>query len=168
MELQINTLAGGTTQDYTEHIKEALHDVSDVYAGYHNKSSVDARSTVVSKLKNTISDRVSVNHCARLQLEEDLNQQLLELNCNVHPSDGIASKARKTLKELVKKHNVKEDLFGTRCCADTLIYCLSKMTGPIFLTRKPFLTVKISRLADCHSHFCMEDALACLSQRLGF
>ena len=62
LELQVNSLAGGKTEGYVSHITEALYDVSDSYALFSGKSTVEVRDTVVSKLKNTISDRVVVNH----------------------------------------------------------------------------------------------------------
>ena len=127
LELQINSLSGGTTADYAQHTSESLSDVSDTYALCHGVERLDVQKTVLSKLKNTISDRDSVNHCVRKELEENLDVQLLELKCNVHPLDGIAHGARKTLKLMEQKHNVKGELWGRNCCADNVNYALSKM-----------------------------------------
>ena len=44
-----------------------------------------------------MSDRVSVNHCVWLKLEELFQHTLLELKCNVHPLDGISNKIRSTI-----------------------------------------------------------------------
>ena len=44
-ELQVNSLAGGKTEDYVSHVTEALYDVSDSYALFSGKSSVEVRDT---------------------------------------------------------------------------------------------------------------------------
>ena len=49
-------------------------------------------------LKNTLSDRVAVNHCVVQNLQSALDIELLELKCNVHPLDGIAKKWNTSLK----------------------------------------------------------------------
>ena len=59
-----------------------------------------------------------------MQLEQRLNIELLELNCNVHP---LASEARKTLKKVDEKYKIKSTLFGNDCCAANVTYRLSKM-----------------------------------------
>ena len=61
-----------------------------------------------------------------MQLEQRLNIELLELNCNVHPLDGLASEARKTLKKVDVKYEIKSTLFGNDCCAANVTYGLSK------------------------------------------
>ena len=69
----------------------------------------------------------AVNHCVVKKLEEDLNMELLELKCNVHPLDGISHKCRAILKEVDKNLNIKTSLFGKECEAANIIYNLSKM-----------------------------------------
>ena len=81
----------------------------------------------VTKVKSTLSDRAVVNHCVRVQLEQRLNSELLELNCNVHPLDGLASEARKTLKKVDSKYEIKSTLYENDCCAANVTYGLSKM-----------------------------------------
>ena len=39
-----------------------------------------------------MSDRVAVNHCVIEKLQSDLDIQLLELKCNVHPLEGVSKK----------------------------------------------------------------------------
>ena len=51
-----------------------------------------------------------MNHCVRVQLEHYLDIELLELKCNVHPLDGLASEARKSLQSLDKDANFKESV----------------------------------------------------------
>ena len=127
LELQVNSLSGGTTEDYATHITESLHDISDSYALYTNEETVEVRKSVISTLKNTVSDRVSVNNCVRKKLEEDLDIELLGLNCNVHPLDGMAGAARTALKKIDSACELKGDCYGKSCCADNLIYSISKM-----------------------------------------
>ena len=99
LALQIDTLAGGKTADYVQHITTSIHDVVETYSLFHKSDVADLQNKLVSKLKNTVSDRVSVNHCVRIKLEEDLNIKLLELKCNIHPLDGIVNAARNALKQ---------------------------------------------------------------------
>ena len=49
------------------------------------------QSHAISLFKCTMSDRVSVNPCVWLKLEELFQHSLLELKCNVHPLDGISN-----------------------------------------------------------------------------
>ena len=49
-------------------------------------------------LKNTLSDRVAVNHCVGQQLQTAFEIELLELKYNIHPVDGIAKKCTNILK----------------------------------------------------------------------
>lgn len=125
LELQVSPLAGGTTQDYVGHITEALSDIRDSYALVYEKNPVHIKNTVVSKLKNTISDWVAVNHCVRQTLEEVLGIQLLELKCNLHPLDGIANTA--TLKKIDSERGIKGECHGKSSSANNLIYGISKV-----------------------------------------
>ena len=44
---------------------------------------------IPSNLKNTLSDRITVNHCVIQSLQSSLDTELLKLKSNVHPIDGI-------------------------------------------------------------------------------
>ena len=124
--MQINTLPGGTATDYVNHVIEALNDSVDSYCNYHKMDRIIVMKKVEGNIANTLTDRVNVNHCARKLLEEKLDIELLELNCNVHPLDGIAGRARSDLKKVEAKYEVKGKLRGEGC-AVTLIHCISKM-----------------------------------------
>ena len=122
LALQIDTLAGGKTADYVQHITTSIHDVVETYSLFNKYGVAVLQNKLVSKLKNTVSDRVYVNHYVRIKLEEDLNIKLLELKCNIHPLDGIVNAARNAL----KKTGIKGNLFGqSDCSAENLIYGLS-------------------------------------------
>ena len=127
MILQIDTLPGGTAADYVDHITRSLDDITQTFSMYHRSDPVEMHESVIGKMKSTLSDRVIVNHCVRVQLEEKFNIELLELKCNVHPLDGLASEARKTMKSLEATFDVKGNVFGREAAAVNLTYGLSKM-----------------------------------------
>ena len=62
-----------------------------------------------------------------MQLEQRLSIELLELTCNVHPLDRPSTEARKTLKKVDSKYEIKTSLFENDCCAANVTYGLSKM-----------------------------------------
>ena len=68
-----------------------------------------------------------MNHCVWQQLQENLNINLLEINCNVHPLDGVASAARSTLRKIDEAIELKGQCFGKTCCVDSPVYAVSKM-----------------------------------------
>ena len=89
MVLQISALAGGTTEDYAGHIKNALNDIALTQAAFRKEDVHTVKSTIISSLASIITDRCSVNHCVIEMLKTDLDVDLLELKCNVHPQDGL-------------------------------------------------------------------------------
>ena len=97
LALQVEILSGGTTQDYVDHICTSIRDLACSYAQYKKNDAISFFHSIVTKLKSTISDRANVNHCVRVQLEEEFNIKLMELKCNVHPLDGLAAGVRKSL-----------------------------------------------------------------------
>ena len=123
--LQVSNLPGGTTEDYTEHIKNCISDVVQTYALFNGEDELVTKGKVISHLKNILSDRVAVNHCVVQKIQDDFHIELLELKCNVHPLDGIAHKCRSNLKKYDTEHNIKGDIFGSDCCAANLIYCMA-------------------------------------------
>ena len=125
--LQIGTLAGGTRDDYAEHIKNTLNDIASTQAAFTGEDLHTVKSTMISSLSSTISDRCSVNHCVIEILKTDLDLDLLELNCNVHPLDGLAHKSRQVLKKVDANLEVNSELFGNDCRAANVIFALSKM-----------------------------------------
>ena len=83
-------LAGGTTDDYASHIQTCFYVIVSSYAEYHKLDPIQTKSTTIHHLKNTLTDRVAVNHCVVQSLQSSLD---IELKCNVHPLDGIAKSA---------------------------------------------------------------------------
>ena len=60
-------------------------------------------------------------------LEHDLDKQLLELKCNVHPLDGFAKKCRDVLKTYDSEKETKSDTFRREGCAVNFAYGMTKM-----------------------------------------
>ena len=56
-----------------------------------------------------------------------MDVELLELNCKVHPLDGIAKKCTNILKNYDAEMAIKSDAFGTDCCVVNSIYGITKM-----------------------------------------
>ena len=125
--VQIDRLAGGTTDDYATHINESISDVIATYSKFHNLEPNDVRKEIISKFTSTITDRCAVNHAVKKRIEELLGIGLLELNCNVHPLDGLASTSRTTLAVIDKEWSIDSLVFGHQCKAGNLIYGLSKL-----------------------------------------
>ena len=74
--------------------------------------------------KNTMTDRVAVNHSTISRLEETWGVVLNELNCHLHPLDTIASSSRSILKNV---ETVKGKLFGTDCVAGNIVLAVNKV-----------------------------------------
>ena len=100
-----------------------MKDLAETYAGWVGEDTEDATSCIKGKVSSTLSDRVAVNHCVTERMKETFNQDIIELHCNVHPLDSIASKTRSALKQT----GVKGQLFGKDCALVNLIHSLSKL-----------------------------------------
>ena len=61
---------------------------------------------------STIGDRVAVNHCVTEAIAKKLGKTIYELNCNLHPLDGVAVGARKALSKLDKEESIPSSVFG--------------------------------------------------------
>ena len=114
---------GGTTEDDASHVHGCLDSIVKTYVSYHNHDHIYAKSTIIHNLKNTLSDRVVVNHCVVQSLQSALDIELLELKCNVHPLDGIAKKCNTSLKLYDTEHNIESSTFGRECCAVNFMQC---------------------------------------------
>ena len=127
LSVQIRKLPGGTTDDYFQHLTTAVRDIVKSYSLYKGEDGADMEKSVFKRIKNTISDRVSVNHCVVRKMREDLDMELLELKCNLHPLDGISNKCRSILLAIEKDRQIKTSLFGKDCGAANIAYNLTKM-----------------------------------------
>ena len=123
LTISLAELPGGKTHDYHAAISEALDDVITSYSQFTCVNKADIESSLYSNISSTISDRAVVNHCVVEKLAETFGQQLVELNCNLHPVDGIAGSARKTL----KLQPVEGVAFGKEAAAVNFIVGMCKM-----------------------------------------
>ena len=98
-----------------------------MYAAFHSLDYVHTKSTIVNNLKNTLCDRVAVNHCVVQSLQDKLEIELLELKCNIHPLDGIAKKSSNVLRTYDNNNSITSDTFGRECCAVNFIIAMNKM-----------------------------------------
>ena len=98
--IAIDALAGGTAEDYENHITTSIHRVAEVYATFHDTDFEPCREKIVKNITNTMTDRVAVNHATISRLEETWNKHLNELNCHLHPLETISSSCRSVLKGL--------------------------------------------------------------------
>ena len=70
----------------------AWHPKWTLHAAYNQLDKIQVKHRFVQHIKNTLTDRVAVSHCVVQALNTDLDIELLQLKCNVHPFDGIAKK----------------------------------------------------------------------------
>ncbi len=75
----------------------------------------------ISAITSTLSDRIRTNHATVRILQEDFDNDLIELKCNVHPLDGLAITARSTGAEIDKASDIKGACFGSDGTAVNLI-----------------------------------------------
>ena len=117
-------LLAGTTEDYVSHVHTCIDCIASTYAAYHNLDPILVKSTFIPNLKNTLTDRVAVNHCIVQSLQSTLDIELLELKCNVHP---LAKKCTKTLKLYDTEYYIASDTYGKDCWVVNFIYAMTKM-----------------------------------------
>lgn len=81
------------------------------------------RKSVVSRISNTLTDRVVVNFATISRLEETWNVSLNKLNCHLHPLESIASGTRSALKAV---ETDKGHLLGNDCVAGNIVLAINK------------------------------------------
>ena len=106
---------------YHKSIMGSMDNVLSSYSLFSNRDIKDV--SVYHNISNTIGDRVPVNHCVVNKLSESLRHDLIELNCNLHLLDGLASCSRKIL----KCTKVKGESFGKETASVNFIHSLCKM-----------------------------------------
>ena len=121
--LGIASLPGGTAVDYTNHIRQTLHDVAETVANWTGNEKDQIAKDCENNISSTISDRAAVNHCVVEKLKGHFGKDITELNCNVHPMDSIAAKAR----SILKGTGLKGQCFGPEAATVNTIKGLSKM-----------------------------------------
>ena len=125
LTLDVRHIPGGKASDYVSHIISSLTEAADVYGRYVGKSQEDIFFQVKSKITCTLSDRAAVNACVTRQLRDELDSHLLQLNCNVHPLDSVARRAKQNLTKLDASRQIRGSCFGTEGSATNLINAVS-------------------------------------------
>ena len=123
--LDVRHLPGGKTSDYVEHIVSALTEATDVYARFTQTEPATIFNALKRAITCTLTDRAAVNGCVTRQLCDELDSQLVQLNCNVHPLDSIARYAKKSLVELDQRHGITGSCYGSEGTAANLINAVS-------------------------------------------
>ncbi|KAK0051412.1 PiggyBac transposable element-derived protein 1 [Biomphalaria pfeifferi] len=127
LTLQTFGMPCGTTEDYLEHILNAIHDIGCWYSTYHGIQQHVVLYTLFQSLQATLTDRAKVNKCVSDKLEEMVDRKLVQLKCFLHPLDGMASEARKERKKLDVDWSVSTSLYGHEDSAANLVHALSKL-----------------------------------------
>ena len=94
----------------TNHVLSAFADAASVYAQYKNVSEAEVLSQLQRKISSTVTDRAPVNHCV-VQLQDIFNVPILELNCNVHPLDALATPAHKYCRHSTRNQILRVQFF---------------------------------------------------------
>jgi len=125
--LDISELSGGTAENYHDHILTALGNASTDFAKSRKLDSQVILQDVRRRISSTMSDRAIVNTKTVRLLEQTLGKDLLMLNCNVHPLDGISLAFRKGLREYERDNQVKKALFGKESTVVNLVQNIAKL-----------------------------------------
>jgi len=80
-------------------------------------------SSIQGKILSTLTDRVAANHATVVLLEGHLGRALLELNCQIHPLDGLANAAR----SLETQMGLTTKAFGSDCQVAIVLQLISKL-----------------------------------------
>ena len=75
----------------------------------------------ISAFTSTLSDRVPTNHATVTLIQDDFDQDLHELNCNVHPLDGVANKVSEVSRQLDQANDTSGACYGSDGSATNLI-----------------------------------------------
>ena len=119
----VDELPGGTADDYHNHVCKSVDHLASIYSDFHAEDYQHCRSSIISNISNTMTDRVAVNHATIRKINETWGKSLNELNCHLHPLDTIASSCRSALKNL---ETVKGQLFGKDCLAGNIVYQVNR------------------------------------------
>ena len=134
--VDVRHIPGGRAADYVTHIMDSFSSAADTYIkafpGKFSKSELLVQ--LYQRISSTLTDRAPVNHKARVDLESAVNTQLeavrmslLELNCNVHPLDTVATSVRKTLKEVETDVGIPKGFLQNESVALNVIITVSKL-----------------------------------------
>ena len=121
----VDEFAGGTAEDYQQHICDSVDSMASVYAHFHEKDSNKTRENIIYNISNTMTDRCAANHAAIQLVNAKWDETLNELNCHLRPLDSIATKTRAALKQC--EQDVVKKLWGSDCLAGNIVLQMNKM-----------------------------------------
>ena len=166
--LQVGHLPGGRTEDYLQHITDTLGGIAKTFADFSGNTTEDVLFSFYNGITCCLSDRAAVNNCVSSELSLLMSKELIYLNCNVHPLDGLASCTRKALLSRDKALNINSTVYGKDCRAANFIYAVSKLRHnpssgdpqglKIFLTRSNIHTGIIPRYVGNRLHILFHSA----------
>ena len=122
--VSVEELAGGTADDYTDHIYKSINHIAHIYSYLKNLPFIDIKNKIINNISNTMSDRAIVNSKTIHNLNECWNKTLYDLKCHLHPLDTIASTSRTTLKKIQVMEGV---VYGRDCVAANLVLQIGKL-----------------------------------------
>ena len=123
----LGDLPGGTATDYRGHISQGFQDLAETASLFTKKPQEEILDSLTSSVSGVVTDRCVVNHAVVTQLEEIWKHHIIEMKCNVHPLDGVAASANKTLKQYEQDKCYKGKLFGNNSSAVNVIAAVSKL-----------------------------------------
>ena len=124
--VSVEELPGGTADDYSEHVCSSVDHLAKTYASFHQDDYQFCRSTMITNISNTMTDRASVNHATVEKVCSKWNKKLNELNCHLHPLDTISTECRSALKALESTQSSKGHLYGNDCTVGNLVVQINK------------------------------------------
>lgn len=125
--LAVDQLPGGTAEDYSNHVNQAINTVTDTYCKLYNHVDFnETRNKIICNISNSMTDRAAVNHATIRQLELDWGKNINELNCHLHPLETIASSVRSVLKHC-EPEDLSKKLFGSECISHQVILNMNKV-----------------------------------------
>ena len=123
--LDVRSLPGGKTADYVLHIVNALTDAAEVFSKFTGEPFQELMAKLETAVSSTLTDRAAVNACVTRQLCEELDSQLVMVNCNIHPLDSVARQSKLNQVKLDTNHAIKGKCFGSEGSAANLINAIS-------------------------------------------
>ena len=101
--------------------------MASVYSDYTGLPFVKVLSLFKENCTCSETDRASVNTCVLEMWQSELDTQLIQLKCNIHLLDTVASKARECCTDLDKKYKIKSTSGKSVATAVAVIVNVSKL-----------------------------------------
>lgn len=123
----VDELAGGTAQDYHDHICDTVDRLATVYVHFNGGEYATCRQEIIANISNSLTDRCAANHATIKLLNETWDSSLNELNCHLHPLDSISTKVKAAVKSFEKQEKTPKKIKGSDCLVGDIVVQLNKM-----------------------------------------